>query len=88
MVASKKAKVVLEEAAKLSPAEPMAQYNLACYCAQLGQLDDTQEHLGKFNELGGCQADQAYGVGGGGSEAALGGGLAEDVGGFLISGPI
>jgi len=47
-----KAKVVLEEAAKLSPAEPMAQYNLACYCAQLGQLDDTQEHLGKSNELG------------------------------------
>ena len=36
------AKVVLEEAAKLCPAEPMAQYNRACYCSQLGQLDDTR----------------------------------------------
>ena len=47
-----KAKVVLEEAAKLSPAEPMVQYNLACYCAQLGQLDAAETHLGKSYELG------------------------------------
>jgi len=44
--------VVLEEAAKLSPAEPMVQYNLACYCAQLGQLDAAETHLGKSYELG------------------------------------
>ena len=77
-----KAKVVREEDAKLSPAEPMAQYNRACYCAQLGQLNDTQAHLGKWN-LGECHANQAYGVGGG-SEVALGGRLAEDVGGFPV----
>jgi len=35
------AKVVLKEAAKLSPVKPMAQYNRACYCSQLDQLDDT-----------------------------------------------
>jgi hypothetical protein len=34
-----KAKVVLEEAAKLFPGDSVIQYNLACYCAQLGQLD-------------------------------------------------
>ena len=28
------------------------QYNLACYCAKLGQLDAAQEHLGKSYELG------------------------------------
>ena len=36
------AKVVLKEAAKLFPVKPMAQYNRACYCSQLGQLDDTR----------------------------------------------
>ena len=30
----------------------MIQYNLACYCAQLGQLDAAQEHLHKSYELG------------------------------------
>jgi len=31
-----KAKPVLEEAGKLFPGDSMIQYNLACYCAQLG----------------------------------------------------
>ncbi len=52
MVASKKAKVVLDEAAKLFPDDSMIQYNLACYCAQLSQLDAAQEHLHKSYELG------------------------------------
>jgi len=52
VVASKKAKVVLDEAAKLFPDDDMIQYNLACYCAQLGQLDAAQEHLHKAYELG------------------------------------
>ena len=52
VVASKKAKVVLDEAAKLFPDDSMIQYNLACYCAQLGQLDAAQEHLDKSYELG------------------------------------
>ena len=52
MVASKKAKVVLDEAAKLFPDDSMIQYNLSCYCAQLGQLDAAQEHLDKSYELG------------------------------------
>ena len=30
----------------------MIQYNLACYCAQLGQLDAAQEYLDKSYELG------------------------------------
>ena len=47
-----KAKPVLLEAAKLFPDDDMIQYNLACYCAQLGQLDAAQEHLGKSYELG------------------------------------
>ena len=47
-----KAKPVLLEAAKLFPGDSMIQYNLACYCAQLGQLDAAQEHLGKSYELG------------------------------------
>jgi len=51
-VASKKAKVVLDEAAKLFPDDSMIQYNLACYCAQLSQLDAAQEHLHKSYELG------------------------------------
>ena len=52
MVASKKAKVVLDEAAKLFPGDSMIQYNLACYCAQLGQLDAAKEYLDKSYELG------------------------------------
>ena len=52
MVVSKKSKVVLDEAAKLFPGDSMIQYNLACYCAQLGQLDAAKEHLGKSYELG------------------------------------
>ncbi len=52
MVASKKAKVVLDEAAKLFPDDSMIQYNLACYCAQLGQLDAAKEYLGKSYDLG------------------------------------
>jgi len=52
VVASKKAKVVLDEAAKLFPDDSMIQYNLACYCAQLSQLDAAQEHLHKSYELG------------------------------------
>ena len=52
MVASKKAKVVLDEAAKLFPDDSMIQYNLACYCAQLGQLDAAQGYLDKSYELG------------------------------------
>jgi tetratricopeptide (TPR) repeat protein len=47
-----KAKPVLEEAAKLFPEDGMIQYNLACYCAQLGQLDVAQEYLDKSYELG------------------------------------
>ena len=47
-----KAKPVLLEAAKLFPDDYMIQYNLACYCAQLGQLDAAQEHLDKSYELG------------------------------------
>jgi Flp pilus assembly protein TadD len=43
---------VLEEASKLFPTEWAIQYNLACYCAQLGQLDAAQEYLGKSYELG------------------------------------
>ena len=30
----------------------MIQYNLACYCAQLGQLDAAKEYLEKSYELG------------------------------------
>ena len=47
-----KAKALLLEAAKLFPEDGMIQYNLACYCAQLGQLDAAQEHLDKSYELG------------------------------------
>ena len=47
-----KAKPVLLEAAKLFPDDSMIQYNLACYCAQLGQLDAAQEYLDKSYELG------------------------------------
>ncbi len=47
-----KAKPVLLEAAKLFPGDSMIQYNLACYCAQLGQLDAAQEYLHKSYELG------------------------------------
>ena len=47
-----KAKPVLLEAAKLFPDDDMIQYNLACYCAQLGQLDAAQEYLHKSYELG------------------------------------
>ena len=43
---------MLEEVAKLFPGDSMIQYNLACYCAQLGQLDAAQEYLGKSYELG------------------------------------
>jgi Flp pilus assembly protein TadD len=43
---------VLLEAAKLFPEDGMIQYNLAYYCAQLGQLDAAQEHLGKSCHLG------------------------------------
>ena len=52
MVVSKKSKVVLDEAAKLFPGDSMIQYNLACYCAQLGQLDAAKEYLDKSYELG------------------------------------
>ena len=47
-----KAKPVLLEAAKLFPDDDIIQYNLACYCAQLGQLDAAQEHLDKSYEFG------------------------------------
>ena len=47
-----KAKPVLLEAAKLFPDDGMIQYNLACYSAQLGQLDAAQEYLDKSYELG------------------------------------
>ena len=50
-----KAKTVLLEAAKLFPDDSMIQYNLACYCSQLGQLDAAKEHLGKSYELGDAQ---------------------------------
>ena len=50
-----KAKPVLLEAAKLFPDDDMIQYNLACYSAQLGQLDAAQEHLDKSYELGDAQ---------------------------------
>ena len=50
-----KAKPLLEEAAKLFPDHDMIQYNLACYIAQLGQLDVAQEHLNKSYELGDAQ---------------------------------
>ena len=47
-----KAEPVLLEAAKLFPDDGMIQYNLACYCAQLGELDAAQEYLHKSYELG------------------------------------
>ena len=47
-----KAKAVLGEAAKLFPTEWAVQYNLACYSAQLGQLDAAKEHLHKSYESG------------------------------------
>ena len=50
-----KAKPVLIEAAELFPDDGMIQYNLACYCAQLGQLDAAKEYLGKSYELGDAQ---------------------------------
>jgi Flp pilus assembly protein TadD len=46
------AKALLLEAAKLFPEDGMIQYNLACYSAQLGQLDVAQEYLDKSYELG------------------------------------
>ena len=46
------AKALLLEAAKLFPEDGMIQYNLACYSAQLGQLDAAQEYLDKSYELG------------------------------------
>ena len=47
-----KAKLLLDEAAKLFPTEWSIHYNLTCYCAQLGQLDAAEEHLDKSYELG------------------------------------
>ena len=47
-----KAKALLLEAAQLFPADSTIQYNLACYCAQLGQLDAAQEYLDKSYDLG------------------------------------
>ena len=47
-----KAKPVLLEAAELFPGDSTIQYHLACYCAQLDQLDAAQEHLHKSYELG------------------------------------
>ena len=35
--------------------DPRAQEHRLCYCAQLGQLDAAQEHLGKSYELGDAQ---------------------------------
>ena len=52
---TEKAKLLLDEAAKLFPDESIIQYNLACYCSQLGQLDAAKEHLGKSYELGDAQ---------------------------------
>ena len=46
------AKGLLLEAAKLFPDDGMIQYNLACYSAQLGQLNAAQEYLLKSYELG------------------------------------
>ena len=46
---------MLEEVAKLFPDHDMIQYNLACYSAQLGQLDVAQEYLNKSYELGDAQ---------------------------------
>jgi len=43
---------VLLEGANLFPDDGMIQYNLACYSAQLGQLDAAQEYLDKSYELG------------------------------------
>jgi Flp pilus assembly protein TadD len=37
------AKALLLEAAQLFPEDDTVQYNLACYCAQLGQLDAAQK---------------------------------------------
>ena len=58
-----KAKPVLIEAAELFPDDGMIQYNLACYCAQLGQLDAAKEYLGKSYELGDAQQIKLYGAG-------------------------
>jgi Flp pilus assembly protein TadD len=46
------AKALLLEAAQLFPADSTIQYNLACYSAQLGQLDAAKEYLHKSYELG------------------------------------
>ena len=50
-----KAKLLLDEAVKLFPTEWAVQYNLACYCSQLGQLDAAKEHLDRSYELGDAQ---------------------------------
>ena len=50
-----KAKPVLIEAAELFPGDSTIQYHLACYCAQLDQLDAAQEHLHKSYDLGDAQ---------------------------------
>ena len=43
---------MLLEAAKLFPDDDIIQYNLACYCAQLGPPDAAQAHLDKSYEFG------------------------------------
>ena len=47
-----KAKKVLEDAVGLFPKEWLIPYNLACYCAQLGQLDKVKDLLHASYELG------------------------------------
>ena len=46
------AKKILEDAAGLFPQEWLIPYNLACYCAQLGQLDKAKDLLHASYELG------------------------------------
>jgi len=47
-----KAKKMLEDAAGLFPKEWLIPYNLACYCAQLGQLDEATKLLQTAYALG------------------------------------
>jgi len=46
---------LLQDVRESEPMDPRAQEHRLCYCAQLGQLDAAQEHLGKSYELGDAQ---------------------------------
>jgi len=45
------AHIVLTLAASLHPADPTTQFNLACYAAQLGDLEKAKSHLSRATAL-------------------------------------